>query len=77
MRSVMSGSPAGPGTVRSSMATAGLGGSLRAALSCSAMARRSAMSGIELNPPGRAAFCASSGTRNSGSIRSRADMGPP
>src|SRR6266568_2205663 len=73
----MSGAPSGPGTVRSSDVTLGLGGISMAASSCDVTARRSTMSGMVLKPPGIAWSSWSRGSRTSGSIRSRRDMNPP
>src|SRR5271166_5144017 len=72
----MSGAPAGPGTIRSSEVTLGLGGISRAASSWARAARRCTMSGMELTPPGMAASSWSRGSRTSGWIRSRRDMKP-
>src|SRR3954453_17377658 len=60
----MSGSPAGAGVVRSSLATFGLSGTSMPASMASTVARRWTMSGIVLNPPGRASRRPSNGTQD-------------
>src|SRR5919107_2172474 len=75
MRTEMSGSPSGPGTVRSSLVTFGLSGTSMPASIASTVARRCTMSGMALKPPGSASRSWSRGTRASGSIRSRRDIG--
>src|SRR6266536_5403115 len=73
----MSGAPSGPGTIRSSEVTLGLGGTSMAASIPLTVARRCTMSGMVLKPPGIASCSWSRGSRTSGSIRSRLDMNPP
>src|ERR1700753_2995 len=73
----MSGSPSGPGTVRSSLTTLGFSGISMPLSIASTVARRCTMSGTELKPPGMASSSMVSGTATSASISSRRDTVNP